>query len=689
MLRTIDWTIMIVYFVFVLGIGAVLKRYMKTSTDFFLAGRSIPAWVAGLAFISANLGAQEVIGMGASGAKYGIATSHFYWIGAIPAMVFVGVFMMPFYYGSRARSVPEYLRLRFDEKTRGFNAVSFAVMTVFSSGISMYAMAKLIQILHIFDAPFAWLGLPQAWIFHVCSHFGPHRARLHLPRRADQRNLQRGAAVLPDRRRLPAAGLAGPEERRRLGRPARPTLDPRPTPTPGWAWRSAAHQPLGVEWFGLAMGLGFVLSFGYWCTDFLVVQRAMAADSMSAARRTPLIAALPKMFFPFLVILPGLIAIALPTQNLGGLAGIHGAGLQASGRADPGEGRRAHRQADARQDGAVSSTTTWPFRTCCCTTFPPACSGSGLTALLASFMSGMAGNVTAFNTVWTYDIYQAYIQPTAQRRALPLDGAHGDGLRHRAVIAAAYVATQFNNIMDMLQLVFAFVNAPLFATFLLGMFWKRATGHGAFRPARGHHGRRAPPRPDAAPGAVAGIKGGWLGHHARLSQRDGAELLDRHLRLDHLLPGHDRGEPGDPAARRRRAGRPGLLAHRASDAARPSLVSKASGAGGCGAGGHRVAQYCFPVNFVRRSDGTRHSTANWLPVLHLWSVADRLRLAERSGNLSTLPGYKHQPRVGDCYARFRRNHARPGQTRDESLRPALISESSSSPRSVIFAHPHS
>ncbi len=159
MLRTIDWTIMVVYFVFVLGIGAVLKRYVKTSTDFFLAGRSIPAWVAGLAFLSANLGAQEVIGMAASGAKYGIATSHFYWVGAIPAMVFVGVFMMPFYYGSRARSVPEYLRLRFDEKTRGLNAISFAVMTVFSSGISMYAMAKLIQILHIFDAPFAWTGI--------------------------------------------------------------------------------------------------------------------------------------------------------------------------------------------------------------------------------------------------------------------------------------------------------------------------------------------------------------------------------------------------------------------------------------------------------------------------------------------------------------------------------------------------
>src|ERR687885_2996090 len=165
-LTIIDWIIMLVYFVFVLGIGWALKRYMKTSTDFFLSGRSIPAWITGLAFISANLGAQEVIGMGASGAKYGIATSHFYWVGAIPAMVFVGIFMMPFYYGSRARSVPEYLRLRFDEKTRGFNAITFAFMTVMSSGISMYAMAKLIVTLHIFDPLFTRLGLPLGWIFH-------------------------------------------------------------------------------------------------------------------------------------------------------------------------------------------------------------------------------------------------------------------------------------------------------------------------------------------------------------------------------------------------------------------------------------------------------------------------------------------------------------------------------------------
>src|SRR3954470_13226167 len=167
-LTGLDWTIMAIYFAFVLGIGVALRRYTRTSTDFFLAGRSLPAWVCGLAFISANLGAQELIGMAASGAKYGISTSHFYWIGAVPAMLFVGIFMMPFYYGSRARSVPEYLRLRFDEKTRAFNALSFALMTVFSSGISMYAMAKLLQLLHVFDAPFASIGISPAWIFDVC-----------------------------------------------------------------------------------------------------------------------------------------------------------------------------------------------------------------------------------------------------------------------------------------------------------------------------------------------------------------------------------------------------------------------------------------------------------------------------------------------------------------------------------------
>src|SRR5262247_4180542 len=306
----IDYAILIVYFAFVLGIGWALRRVMKTSTDFFLSGRSIPAWITGLAFISANLGAQEVIGMGASGAKYGIATSHFYWVGAIPAMVFVGVFMMPFYYGSRARSVPEYLKLRFDEKTRGLNAISFAIMTVFSSGISMYAMGLLLGTLLGWDFTFSVLmsaiivlvyiflgGLTSAiynevlQFFLIVFGFAP-LVFVGLQRVGGWSGLQTALAEVARSRGFADGAW-----------------------TQTWSIAGdAAANPMGIEWFGIAMGLGFVLSFGYWCTDFLVVQRAMAANSMVAARRTPLIAAVPKMLFPFLVIVPGMIAIAL-TQH--------------------------------------------------------------------------------------------------------------------------------------------------------------------------------------------------------------------------------------------------------------------------------------------------------------------------------------------------------------------------------------
>ena len=509
MLRTIDWTIMIVYFVFVLGIGAVLKRYVKTSTDFFLAGRSIPAWVAGLAFLSANLGAQEVIGMGASGAKYGIATSHFYWIGAIPAMVFVGVFMMPFYYGSRARSVPEYLRLRFDEKTRGLNAVSFAIMTLFSSGISMYAMAKLIQILHIFDAPFAWLGLPQSWIFHFSLVISALVVLGYILlgglTSAIYNEVVQFFLIVAGFLPLVYLGLKNVGGWTGL----KATLNP--AYTHSWLGMGSAHtNRLGVEWFGLTMGLGFVLSFGYWCTDFLVIQRAMAANSMNAARCTPLIAAFPKMLFPLLVILPGLIAIALPAQNLANLAGTHSAATV------PGEGLvpvkiDATGQAIRDQDGAVQLDYDLATPNMLLHYFPTGILGLGLTALLASFMSGMAGNVTAFNTVWTYDIYQSYINKTASDAHYLWMGRMATIFGIALSIAAAYMATRFNNIMDMLQLVFAFVNAPLFATFLLGMFWKRTTGHGAFTgllsgtlAAAVHQGLTLPQ------GGVPGVKGGWL-----------------------------------------------------------------------------------------------------------------------------------------------------------------------------------
>ena len=481
-LTLIDWLIMATYFVFVLGIGIALRRYMKSSSDFFLSGRSIPAWIAGLAFLSANLGAQEVIGMAASGAKYGISTSHFYWVGAIPAMVFVGLFMMPFYYGSRAHSVPEYLKLRFDEKTRGFNAITFAAMTVFSSGISMYAMGLLLNLLLGWDFSLSiWVsaGIVLAYILlgGLTSAIYNEVLQFFL--------IVFGLAPLVFLGLRDAGGWARLEAKLAGVAVSRGYAPGAWTDT--WRWMNdSSANPMGVEWFGLAMGVGFVLSFGYWCTDFLVVQRAMAADSMQAARRTPLIAAIPKMFFPFLVILPGMIAIALTSQ-----AGETGFSLP------------------KREDGQFNYDMAIPLMLA--HYFPNGLLGLGLTALIASFMSGMAGNVTAFNTVWTYDIYQSYVKRDGSDQHYLWMGRMATVFGVVVSVGAAYLATRFNNIMDLLQLVFAFVNAPLFATFLLGMFWKRATGHGAFTGllagtigAAIHHGISLPFE------AQAGIKGGWI-----------------------------------------------------------------------------------------------------------------------------------------------------------------------------------
>jgi SSS family solute:Na+ symporter len=496
-LTYIDWLIMLVYFVFVLGIGFALKRYMRTSNDFFLAGRSIPAWVCGLAFISANLGAQEVIGMGASGAKYGIVTSHFYWIGAIPAMCFVGIFMMPFYYGSKARSVPEYLRMRFDEKTRAVNAFSFAFMTVFSSGISMYAMALLIQNLGLFRGI-----LPEAYIFHVSILVSAVIVLGYIflggLTSAIYNEVLQFFLIVAGFLPLVWIGL------RNVGGWAgiKHTLPSTMT----HSWQGMAHpatNTLGVEWIGLVMGLGFVSSFGYWCTDFLVVQRAMAADSELSARRVPLIAAVPKMFFPFLVILPGIIAVSIGAHVGGGGAHPHGI-VPVMTNAITGKP-----VLDAT--GAVVYDYNMAIPAMLLHFFPTGILGLGLTALLASFMSGMAGNVTAFNTVWTYDIYQAYINKKGTDEHYLWMGRMATIGGIVLSIGAAYAVTSFNNIMDALQLVFAFVNAPLFATFLLGMFWKRTTGHGAFAGllagtggALLHHGLTLPV------GEAAGIHGGWI-----------------------------------------------------------------------------------------------------------------------------------------------------------------------------------
>ena len=477
----IDYSIMLIYFVFVLGIGWTLKKYMKSSTDFLEAGRSLPAWITGLAFIATNLGALEVIGMAASGAKYGIATVHFYWIGAIPAMIFLAIFMMPFYYNSKARSVPEYLKLRFDEKTRGFNAVTFAVMTIFASGISMYALALLMETLLGWDFNFSLLisavivlvyvylgGLTSAiynevlQFFLIVVGFLPLViiALIHI---GGWEGLKTSLDVVAVNNGFEAGAYT--ESWRHMG--------------------NAESNPLGVGIMGAVVGLGFVLSFGYWCTNFLVVQRAMAADSITSARKTPLIGAIPKMFIPFLVILPGMIAIALTSDPDSGFA------LPVKGEAYD-------------YDKTIPMMLGYYF--------PTGVLGLGLTALMASFMSGMAGNVTAFNTVFTYDIYQAYINKSKSDKHYLRVGQLTTVFGILVSILAAYVASLFNNLMDFLQLVFAFINAPLFATFLLGMFWKRGTGHGAFfgllsgtAAAALHHGLTVPA------GAMTLVKGGWLG----------------------------------------------------------------------------------------------------------------------------------------------------------------------------------
>jgi len=556
-LHLIDYSIMLIYVAFVVGIGFALKRYMKTSADFFLSGRSIPAWVAGLAFISANLGALELVGMAASGAKYGIATCHFYWLGAIPAMVFLAVFMMPFYYGSKARSVPEYLKMRFDERTRCFNSLTFAVMTVFASGISMNALAKLLHNLLGWDYTISLLvcslvvlvyvlkgGLTSAiytevlQFFMIVLGFSPvvYLGLKDVGGWSALKETLQGVAQDPTKLNLNTSHFA-----------------------PN-AWTSAwtpviggsAANPMGVDLFAMVFGLGFVLSFGYWCTNFLVVQRAMAAKDMGAARRTPLIAAVPKMFFPILVILPGMIAVGLAAA---GKDNYRLPPVLISGSAYPGA-VAAVKDASAKQldpDAAAKSISTAVQRNLntekvaalvkddsaqplsddvirtrlqdavtdndydgvifslvkkyC----PPGLMGLALTALLASFMSGMAGNVTAFNTVWTYDLYQAYLAPNESDEHYMSMGRYVTVVGIVLSIGCAYVASNYANAMDIVQLVFGFVNAPLFATFLLGMFWSRTTSHGAFFGLCGgtltsalFHGCTI------AAGNTPGVKGAWM-----------------------------------------------------------------------------------------------------------------------------------------------------------------------------------
>ena len=498
----------VVYFVFVIGIGWALKRYMKGSADFFLSGRSIPAWVTGLAFISANLGAQEVIGMAASGAKYGIMTSHFYWVGAIPAMVFLAIFMMPFYYGSKARSVPEYLKLRFDEKTRGFNAISFAVMTVFSSGISMHALAQ---------------AAGERWSIGTTGPASAASALIVLVYiflgGLDLGHLQRGAAVLHDRARLRAAGLPRPSRTSAAGARSRKSSSP---------WRSSQgfarrHLDALLEAHGQRAGQSHgrrLVRHGDGLGLRALVRLLVHGLPGGAARHGGQldVRGAPHAAhrrhsedaFPALVILPGMIAIAMHHSQT------------------------AAQFLPIAADGTPDYNMTIPAMLA--QYFPTGLLGIGFTALMASFMSGMAGNVTAFNTVWTYDIYQSYIAPDKSDHHYLWMGRCATVVGILISIGAAYLAAKFNNIMDMLQLVFGFVNAPLFATFLLGMFWKRTTGHGAFFGlSRRHGGRGAVSRAGAARKRRCARNQGRLDRAAlHLPKRDGAELLDGHRRLDQL-----------------------------------------------------------------------------------------------------------------------------------------------------------
>ena len=437
-----DYLVILVYFAFVIGVGFIIKRKIKSSNDFLSSNKNIPLWITSLAFMSANLGAQEVIGMIASGAKYGIMTVHFYWVGAIFAMVFLGVFMMPFYYGSRARSVPEYLKMRFDEKTRALNAVSFAVMTVFSSGISLYALAKLLEIILKWDFDVSiWVA---AGIVMIYTFLGGLTSAVY------NEVLQFFLIVL---------GLSPLVIVALQDAGGWHTIKENLAPQFTHAWKymgNAADNPMGLHFAPLVLGLGFAMSFGYWCTDFLVVQRAMIARNMRDAQRTPIFAALPKMLMPVIVVLPGVIAIALMQPA-----------LQSKGFHIP-------------TDNAGNLDYTMTLPALIAHYYPGGLLGVGVTALMASFMSGMAGNVTAFNSIFTYDIYQAYISKNKTDRHYLYVGKFVTVAGILVSVVTAYIARSFNNINDFLQLVFSFVNGPIIATFMLGMFWKRTTGHGAF-----------------------------------------------------------------------------------------------------------------------------------------------------------------------------------------------------------------
>ncbi len=438
-LAFVDWLIIAVYFAFVLGIGLYLRKFTKSDDDFFLAGRKNSSWVAGLAFLSANMGALELLGMTGNTFKYGMYVAHFYWIGAVPAMLFLAIYMMPFYYSSRIKSVPGYLKLRFDEKTRVLNGISFAVMTLLVSGINLYAMALVLRTFLGWNwdvsmwvsagtvAAYVTLsGLMSAIFTEIVQFFLIWFGLLLVVILGivEIGSIQEIFAGIPD---------------------SFNTL-----------WSTSTDPTANgmmVTWGGIVLGLGFVLSFGYWTTDFLVVQRAFSAKDLRAARMTPVIASFFKMALPFIVVLGGLIALVLSNDP--------GSGFSLLGEGD-----------NINYDSALPMLIVRYY--------PNGLIGLGVTALLAGFMAGQAGNISAFNTVWTYDIYQSVIYKKASKAHLLWMGRVATIAGVLISVATAYWAKSMPTIMDYMQAIFSWVNAPLFATMVLGMFVKWITPNGAF-----------------------------------------------------------------------------------------------------------------------------------------------------------------------------------------------------------------
>ena len=431
-MNALDYLILALYFVTVLGVGFAARRAIRTSVDFFLSGRSLPAWVTGLAFVSANLGALEIIGMAANGAQYGIMTVHYYWIGAVPAMVFLGIVMMPFYYGSKVRSVPEYLRLRFNRPTHLLNAISFAVAQVLIAGVNLYALALIMQALLGWPLWFAIIvgavivlayitvgGLSGA-IYNEVLQFFVIIAGL-VPITVIGLVKVGGVSGLMDAVRDSKLGEAGLH---------------------AWEGTGSTDNPLGAHWLGIVFGLGFVLSFGYWTTNFAEVQRALSARNMSAARRTPIIAAYPKLLIPAVTVIPGLIAL-VTVKGLG---------------ADEG---------DLVYNNAIPLLMR--------DLLPNGVLGIAVTGLVASFMAGMAANVSGFNTVFTYDIWQAYFRRDKPDEYYVKVGRLATVAAVVIGIGTAFIAAGFSNIMNYIQALFSVFNAPLFGTFIIGMFWRRMT----------------------------------------------------------------------------------------------------------------------------------------------------------------------------------------------------------------------